>query len=145
MLPIITHYKNKYPGGSVRSSDSAIDVYDASGEHVVALRKNGADQLVCQSKQLGCRDVHDLAPIPKDARVHKCYKDGRIAPSEEAASRRKVQKELAECEVGPKGCVPSIHELHKSLRPHADPDSGFDHNTSYEGERGIKTWAPKKA
>lgn len=80
------HYLNKYPGGSVRSSGSGMDVYNAEGEHVVALRQNGAGQLLDESEALGLRDRHDLAPIPKEARVYK-IKDGKIGKSEEFEDR----------------------------------------------------------
>ena len=52
----------KYPGGSFYAYDDSIDVHDADGKHVVALRKNGAGQMVCASKEHGCEGVHDLSP-----------------------------------------------------------------------------------
>ena len=84
------HYKNKYPGGSVRMSDASFDVYAASGEHVVALRKDGAGGWSDQSAELGLRDAHDLAPIPKDSRVHKLV-DGKVGLSEEHEHREKAR------------------------------------------------------
>ena len=104
----IAHYKNKYPKGQVKASDSSLDVWDRDGEHVVALRKDGAGQWKCVSKEVGARDEHDLSPIPKEARVHKLYKDGRIAPSEEAAERKEHASKLAD-EHG--GKIPSIDEI----------------------------------
>lgn len=83
------HYKNKYPKGSVRMGDDSLDVYTESGEHVVALRKNGAGQMVDQSEELGLRDRHCLAPIPKDARLFK-MKGGKVSQDEKAGERAKV-------------------------------------------------------
>lgn len=87
------HYMNKYPGGKVFIADDSLDVYDASGEHVVALRKNGAGQLVCQSEQLGCKHKHDLAPIPKDARLYK-MRDGKVSKDEKFVERIKLREEF---------------------------------------------------
>lgn len=86
MRSLYVHYKNKYPGGSVRSSDDAVDVYSASGEHVVALRKNGAGQMLDVSEELGLRDRHCLAPIPKDSRIFK-IKEGKVSEDEAASDR----------------------------------------------------------
>ena len=85
------HYKNKYPGGQVQSSSHGIDVYDADGNHAVALRADGAGSLVCQSEALGCSDRHDLAPIPKDARLYKMV-DGKIAKDDKFEERSKKLK-----------------------------------------------------
>ena len=87
MKNLALHYKNKYPGGSVRASDSGLDVYTQSGEHVVAIRKNGAGQFVCVSEEMGLRDSHCLAPIPKDARLFK-MRDGKISKDELHDERR---------------------------------------------------------
>jgi hypothetical protein len=127
----IAHYRNKYPKGSVQASDSAIDVYDAEGGHRVALRKNGANQMVCVSEELGCIDRHDLSPIPKDARVHKLYPSGMIGLSEEHEERQAVAEELAAHEVGGPGKVPSIQELHVAGNPEASKTSGFSHDAKW--------------
>lgn len=91
----------------VQASDSALDVYDADGEHCVALRKDGSGQFVDKSAELGCRHAHSLEPIPKDARVYKLV-DGKIALSEEAEERKKYAKEVMV-----DGKVPSCFELGK--------------------------------
>lgn len=93
MLSWVVHYKNKYPGSRVVQSENAMDVYDSSGEHVVAMRKNGAGQWVCESEKYGCVDCHDLAPIPKDARVHK-VQDGKVGFDEKAEARKEARKGL---------------------------------------------------
>jgi len=80
------HYKNKY-GGMVHMTDSSLDVYNQEGEHCVALRKNGAGQIVDASKEFGCKESHDLAPIEKKFRAHKLFKDGSIGKDEEYLSR----------------------------------------------------------
>lgn len=82
----IVHYKNKYPGAKVQSSESALDVY-LGDHHVVALRKDGAGGWADHSEEMGCRDRHDLAPIPKDARVHKVV-DGKVGFDELAEERK---------------------------------------------------------
>lgn len=126
MLSLVAHYKNKFPGGQVYSREDSLDVYDASGAHVVALRKTGAGQWSDESVRLGCAGAaivkcdkhpsgekqvggHDLSPIPKDARVWKHYsKKGErecIAPSEEAQDRAVASKELAKA-----GKILSIEE-----------------------------------
>ncbi|MDE2102144.1 MAG: hypothetical protein KGL39_33165 [Patescibacteria group bacterium] len=99
------HYLNKYPGGHVRSDESSLDVYAADGTHRVALRKSGQGNWVDRSEEMGLADRHDLAPIPKDARVHKLVphvrvdKKGRehtvgekIGLDEEADSRRALRE-----------------------------------------------------
>ncbi len=93
MLSWVLHLKNKYPGGRVSDSDNAIDCYDASGEHVVALRKNGAGQWQDESEKYGLSDRFCLAPIPKDSRVHKLV-DGKIALDDKAAHRMEKRKGL---------------------------------------------------
>jgi len=87
----VVHYKNKYPGGQVQASESALDVYDANGDHCVALRKDGSGQFVDKSEEYGAKHAHDLAPIPKDARVFKMV-DGKIVPDEKAAERKELAK-----------------------------------------------------
>lgn len=83
----VIHYRNKYPGGSVDFSDDKLDVYDAKGEHCVALRKNGAGGWSDISEEIGCKHKHCLAPIPKDARVHK-ERDGKIGLDEDHEVRK---------------------------------------------------------
>lgn len=87
MKSLLVHYKNKYPGGRVQQSETSLEVFDKDGEPVVALRKNGANQLVDVSEEEGLRDRHDLAPIPKDARIFKVI-DGKIAEDDKAAERK---------------------------------------------------------
>jgi hypothetical protein len=110
MLSYVVHLKNKYPGAHVTSSDTAIDCYSRDGAHLVALRKSGDGRWVDQSKQLGCEDEFCLAPIPKNARVHKLYADGTIGKSEEHIERAKIADKLA----ASGGRVPSIFELAKA-------------------------------
>lgn len=86
MKSYAVHYRNKYPGGMVQLSESALDVYDKNGDHVVALRKDGAGMWVDKSEEFGCKDRHDLSPIPKASRVFK-VRDGKIALDEEAEDR----------------------------------------------------------
>lgn len=107
MKSLIVHYKNKYPGAKVIASEDALDVHLKDGSHAVAMRKNGAGQLVCVSEELGCSDRHDLAPIPKDSRVHKVI-DGKIGRDEKAEEREKSREQFL-CKAGLK--VRSCEEL----------------------------------
>lgn len=87
------HYQNKYPHGQVVEGDGSMDVYDAKGRHCVALRRNAHGQLVCVSEEMGCKDRHDLAPIPRDARVYKLHANGKIGLDEEHAEREALRAE----------------------------------------------------
>jgi hypothetical protein len=80
-LSLYVHYYNKYPGGYVAMTDDELDVFDKNDNHVVAMRKNGAGQWMCISEILGLSDRHDLAPIPKEARLYK-MKDGKFCKDE---------------------------------------------------------------
>jgi hypothetical protein len=108
-LSAFAHLKNKYPGGKIHHGVDAIDAYAADGSHRVAVRKNGAGQWVCQSEAFGLADRFCMSPIPKNARAHKLYPSGHVAPSEEYASRAPFAASIA---VG--GKVPSIAELAKA-------------------------------
>jgi hypothetical protein len=88
MKHLLVHYRNKYPGGHVDMRDDSLDVYDAEGEHRVALRKDGSGSLRDASRELGALDQHDLSPLPKDARLYK-IKDGVLAKDELYEERKK--------------------------------------------------------
>jgi hypothetical protein len=88
------HYMNKYPDAHITMSDDALDVYDADGEHRLAMRKNGAGQWVCVSEEMGASDAHDLSPLPKNARRFKLYSNGNIGKSEEYVERSQVAAKL---------------------------------------------------
>lgn len=105
MNSLVVHYKNKYPGAEVRSSESGLDVY-MDGKHMVALRKNGAGQFVCRSEELGCEHKHSLAPIPKDARLYKEI-DGKISKDEKFEERKAGSAHFK----GEFGYVPSCKNL----------------------------------
>lgn len=130
---LIVHLKNKYPGGKVDAHDDSIDAYDRDGRHRVALRKNGAGQMVDCGDQVGALDAFSLEPLPKDARAFKLFKTGKIAPSEEYDERIKVATELADRFDGK---VPSQVELEK-----ADAgDESSEESVEVEGEES----EPKK-
>lgn len=101
------HYLNKYPGGHVQASESALDVYDRDGQHRVALRKDGGGSWVDMSEAEGCPDRHDLSPIPKESRVHKIQK-GCVGKDEKADQRLKSRSEFDR-----DGKIPSCEELEK--------------------------------
>ena len=77
MNSYVVHLKNKFPGGRVAETETAIDAFDKAGIHQVAMRKNGAGQWVDKSKEVGAAGEFDLAPIPRDARVHAVTSEGR--------------------------------------------------------------------
>lgn len=105
------HYMNKYPQGRVSASDSAMDVYDSEGVHCVALRKDGGGNLVDRSEELGCKDRHDLSPIPKDARLYKLDpKSGYIVKDEKFDERKdKVKSFMVGSKVG--ACKEDLLEM----------------------------------
>ena len=82
------HYKNKYPGSQVLHTEDSLDVFK-NGEHLVAVRKIQGSWMD-KSEELGCKFKHDLAPIAKDARIHKLDKDGKIGLDDQAEDRKKV-------------------------------------------------------
>lgn len=104
------HYMNKIPGSRVQMSDSSFDVFDANGEHVVALRKNGAGQWMDVSEEEGLSGRHCLAPIPKDSRVHKINEAGHVSLDEKHEERKKLRMQFL-CDKGQK--VLSCAELSK--------------------------------
>lgn len=102
----IVHYKNKYPGCLVQASNSSFDVYRGD-EHLLCVQKDGAGQWADQSEALGLPERHDLAPIPKDARVHK-VQAGKVGLDEDHESRKKLREKYVEG-----GKVLSMDELKK--------------------------------
>jgi len=107
MNPWYVHYKNKWPGGYVSESENSLDVFCAEGIQRVALRKNGAQQWQDESEKYGLAGRHDLAPIPRDARVFKAI-DGKLGRDESAADREQAREKFM-CSEGLK--VLSCEEL----------------------------------
>lgn len=93
MKSLAVHYKNKYPNGKIFESETSLDVYNASGDHCVSMEKNGAGQWVDRSEAKGCLHKHDLAPIPKDARLYKVV-GGSVVKDEKYAERSKKYSEF---------------------------------------------------
>lgn len=78
------HYEKKYPGGQVQLLEGSLDVWNAKGEHVVALRKDGHGNLVCQSEEHDTLAEHDLAPIPAKVKDHHiCSVTGKVKSCDE--------------------------------------------------------------
>lgn len=102
----VVHYKNKYPGCIVQSSDAALDVF-LGEDHLVSIQKNGAGQWADQSEGMGLAERHDLSPLPKDARVHKVV-DGKVGLDERHEERREARAKFMDG-----GKVLSIEELQK--------------------------------
>lgn len=92
MINYVVILKNRYPKGKVISSDNSLDVY-VGEDHKVALRKDGAGMWVDRSEELGCSDKWSLAPIPKDARIHKVV-NGKVALDPEHKERRGLRGEF---------------------------------------------------
>lgn len=95
MKSYAVHYKNKYPAAKVAFTETSLDVTSADGELLVALRIGGGGALLDKGEELGARDRHDLAPIPKNARVHKLFACGKIGKDEHAEAREKCSKAMA--------------------------------------------------
>lgn len=112
MNSLHVHLKNKYPEGHVESSDDRIDAYDSKGVHRVALRKNGAGQMLDVSEAMGLPDCFCLAPIPKESRVWKQNKEGKLVLDEEHAERREAARKLADRD----GKVPSMKQIEDEER-----------------------------
>lgn len=94
MKSIFIHYKNKYPKGHIDFSGDRLDAFNEEGEHCVALRKNGAGMVYDASAEFGCKDRHDLSPIPKMSRLYKADAQGLLMKVEEYESRVKAMPEF---------------------------------------------------
>lgn len=104
----LVHLRNKYPEHKIVAHPSSIQVYDKDDNLIVALEKNAHGHFECQKDQYGARDRFCHAPIPKDARVHKLWKDGSVGLAEEHEER----KELAKQYICPKRkCVKSLEDI----------------------------------
>ncbi len=118
MKSYIVHYKNKYPKGEVRHSESGLSVYDSQKKLRVQLAKSGSGDLVDVSEEYGAIDRHDLAPIPKESRIHKLYsREGQqpaIGLSEEHEERSKAIEAILADSDGER--IPSMAEVDPSLR-----------------------------
>lgn len=130
----VVHYKNKYPDSRVVASDNSLDVYLKDGTHAVSIVKNGAGQWIDQSAEMGCRDRHDLAPIPKDSRVHKVV-EGCIGFDEKAEERKAARQKFMH-----EGRVLSCDELKKHGFQFCDKQK-----LEKEGSIGAAPKAEKKA
>lgn len=123
---LLVHYKNKYPGHVVLLKEDSLDVYSVLGEHKVAMRKDGSGNLICQSKEQGAAECHDLSPLPKNARAWRLAVDGSIEKVKEFEERKKVGEALAK-EFG--GKVPSLEEL-EAKGYEFEKDSSLPHKRS---------------
>lgn len=88
------HYMNKYPKAQIKASDDSLDVFTKNGEHLLAVRRDGAGGWHCKSEELGARDRHDLSPIPKEARLYKVV-DGKIVKDDKYDERAKLAHKFA--------------------------------------------------
>lgn len=105
------HLKNKYPNGNVIPSSDGIDVFDKeTGEHLLALRRDGSGSDVDVSADLDLPHRFCLAPIPKDARVHKMNRDNSIGLDDKSDERLEKRAQFI-CPVN--GYVKSTADLKK--------------------------------
>jgi len=107
MKSLAVHYMNKYPSCRVSFDDTKLDVISKDGEHLIAMRKNGAGQVVDVSEELGLSERHDLSEIPRDCRFMKLGKDSKISKDEMHDERKPHAEKL----VGKHGKVLSCAEL----------------------------------
>lgn len=99
----VPHYRKKYPRGKVHRSDVAFDVWNEKGEHVIALRKDGHGNLICQSEDHECLDVHDLAPMPgcpgfEDMEIkdeYYCARSGKLKSVDQIKKDKKAADDAA--------------------------------------------------
>lgn len=81
MKSYYVHYKNKYPQAKVSYNENYLEV-SRGDELLLRLEKNGGGQIVDVSEELGLSERHDLSPIPKESRVWKLHKDGKVGKDE---------------------------------------------------------------
>jgi hypothetical protein len=107
MKHLLAHYANKYGLENVECSDTSLRAY-RNGELALSLAKDGAGNLKDESEDLGLEDRHDLSPIPKDGRLYKFDKHGRLAKDEKYSERKELRKDYLK-----DGRLPSCEELAK--------------------------------
>jgi hypothetical protein len=92
--PYVVHLKNKYPDTIVQATEQAIDVFRGD-EHLLSLQRSGATgAFEDASERLGLPERFCLAPIPKESRVFKFSKDGKIVRDEKAAERESARAQF---------------------------------------------------
>lgn len=105
MKSYYVHCKNKFPTSEVSYSENRLEVYK-DGQLHICLEKNGHGQILDVSKELGLDGEFDLSPIPRDARIYKITKDGKVALDELHEERKAWVAENVK-----DGVVKSIVEL----------------------------------
>lgn len=132
MKPWLVHYKNKFPGCQILSSANSFDVFAKNGAHLISIEKNGMGQWMDVSEEKACLSKHDLAPIPKNSRVWKLFRDGKIGLCEEAKERALIASKI----ISAYGHIPSIADLN----PLQDVLS-LDHKWSFDPSKDEKVSA----
>lgn len=107
MKHLLVHYANKYGLENVECDDSKLRAYK-NGKLAVLVAKDGAGNIKDMSEELGLEDRHDLSPIPKDGRLYKWSKDGKVIKDELFDERKAKREKLLK-----DGRLPSIEELEK--------------------------------
>lgn len=102
----VVHLKNKYPDANVYESSSSIEV-ERAGVQLLKLQKNAHGGWDDVSEEYGLPEKFDLSPIPRDSRVHKLAKDGKICLDEKHEERKKKSKVILKKH----GKIPSQVEL----------------------------------
>jgi hypothetical protein len=106
MKSYYVHLKNKYPQAQIAAGAESL-IVSHEGEILCAVVKDGGGSWRDAKSEYGARDEFSLAPIPKEARAHKLYKDGTVGRAEEYDVRIKKGRELAAKD----GKVKSIKEI----------------------------------
>ena len=106
---LVVHLKNKYPDCQVYSSESVISVCRGNDE-ILKLQRTAHGAFEDVSEAHGLSEKFDLSPIPKDSRIHKLGKDGKICKDDEHEKR----KPIAEAILAKYGKIPSVEELCKT-------------------------------
>lgn len=107
----LVHLKNKYPNCYVGVTGSCIEVIDANNNVIVSLAKNAHGEYADRKDEVGALHAFDLSPIPREARLFKLHKDGKVGKDESYEERKAKSQKLCD----DFGYVPSIVQL-KALK-----------------------------
>ena len=127
MMHLIPAMMNRY-GGHCEATDHELRAYDSKGKLVVYLQRDGNGSIVDKSEAFGLEGRYNLAPIPKEARLWKHDKAGKLVKTTDHEARK---EHLAKFKCS-KGFVKSCEELESE-------DWSFDSELSVKKEPQQKT------
>jgi hypothetical protein len=107
----IVMFKNRFPGALVSANGHGVYAHDKNGDVLCAVERDGLGRVVDAGSEHGAKFSMSQSPIPRNARVWKLGRDGKISKDEKASERESVARELASKF---DGRVPSIEELKKA-------------------------------